>query len=548
VAHCAQSALGEKILGNESAGERLRWGTLHPAPIGTAAQAGAAWKGAAHFPSPQSTMKAPRLAQLALTATWVGILVTHWPLACAGSGSALSSPVSPQPEPRFFAEPALAVAASTSPGSATSIADIAERVAPSVVSVRSTQHRQTDPQRDMFFRFFGPFGGPREQEPREGLGSGVVVDPQGVVITNHHVIDGADEIKVIAADGKEFDATVVGTDSESDVAVLRLKGEVKGLAALQFGDSTALRVGDVVLAIGNPFGVGQTVTMGIVSAKDRSNLGIVNYADFIQTDAAINPGNSGGALVNMRGELVGINTAIISRSGGYQGIGLAIPASMARPISESLLKTGKVIRGFLGVGIQDLTGDHVAAMNLSVSQGVLVNSVTPGSPADKAGLKPGDVIVTLEGQEMKTSNQFRNRIASAGANKRINLELLRAGKRMPVGLVLDERKASDVTDPKEPAQNGAPASDGISVQPLDPTLRARLEVPNDINGLVVTGIAPDSRAAQSGLNPGDLVVEADGKPVTNAAEFQKARVGAGKKGLPLRVYRNGRWQILVLKN
>lgn len=298
------------------------------------------------------------------------------------------------------------------------ISDVAERVVAGVVNIASEKVvRETGgpPQfgplfNEPFFRHF--FGGPpgpgsRPQERRENsLGSGVIVSHDGVVLTNNHVIENADKIRVALADGRELDAEVVGRDPESDLGVLKLKGELKDLKPLVFGDSDTLRLGQVVLAIGNPFGIGQTVTMGIVSAKGRASVGIVQYEDFIQTDAAINPGNSGGALVNMHGELVGINTAIISRSGGYQGVGFAIPTKMARPIMESLLQHGKVARGWLGVAIQDVTPELREALGVGAEKGVLLSDVTPGSPADKGGLKRGDIVLKLNGQVMDSSAHF----------------------------------------------------------------------------------------------------------------------------------------------
>ena len=275
--------------------------------------------------------------------------------------------------------------------------------------------------------FFGP--GPEQQERREqGMGSGVIISSDGYVLTNNHVVSDAQEIKVTLYDRREFDAEVVGTDPKSDVAVIRIKAPPKDLRAISIGDSSRIRLGDVVLAIGNPFGVGQTVTMGIVSAKGRADVGIVDYEDFIQTDAAINPGNSGGALVNMEGQLIGINTAILSRSGGYQGIGFAIPTNMASPIMESLKKYGKVTRGWLGVSIQDVDQELSTAMKLPTSRGVLISDVQPGSPAQKAGLKRGDVVVKIEGRAVETTGNFRNAIALGGSGKKVKLELYRDGK------------------------------------------------------------------------------------------------------------------------
>jgi serine protease Do len=374
----------------------------------------------------------------------------------------------------------------------------------------------------------------------------VIYSSDGLILTNNHVIEGADEITVSTADGTDYDAEVAGTDEKSDVALLRLKGKVKDLVPISVGDSTKLRVGDVVLAIGNPFGFSQTVTMGIVSAKGRSETGIVDYADFIQTDAAINPGNSGGALVNMAGELVGINTAIISRSGGYQGIGFAIPSNMAREIAQSLLEHGKVIRGWLGIGIQDVDADLASAMGLPSTSGVLVSDVEPGSPAQKGGLQRGDVVLTVDGKKTNSSTQLRNLVAAAGANKKVDVALLRNGKPLTLPVLLGELK----TDKPEPAPTAAPheeSPEGLSLEVLSPRLRQRLNLPASVKqGVVVTGVAPESRAAEHGVQPGDLIVEVNRKPVNSVQEFETAYKASTGKGALLLIYRDGRTHYLVL--
>lgn len=486
-------------------------------------------------------MQHVRHSQFALTATWAALLLAYWPSGCAPPSTARnaqdSSPASAA-QATLTAHPAFAHARAAAASDA-SIADIAERVMPSVVSIASrklVQERDND-----FLRFFGPRRqGPRERL-RQGLGSGVIYSADGVIITNNHVVEGADEITVTTADGRDFDAKLVGADSESDVAVLKLEA-AEGLVPIRFGDSGAMRVGDIVLAVGNPFGVGQTVTMGIVSAKGRDDIGIVGYADFIQTDAAINPGNSGGALVNMSGQLVGINTAIISRTGGNQGVGLAIPASMAEPIANALLTQGRVVRGFLGVGIQDLDGSLAAAMNLQVSQGVLITSVQPNSAAAKAGLARGDVVVGFGGQPVKSSSRLRNSIASAGANKQITLELLRGGKRKSVKLVLDEKPSETTAQPPKRAQTLG----GLAVRPLDGGLRRRLGFDESAQGVVVTEVKPGSPADRSGLSQGDLIVEAGKQPVRDmeqlAARYEKAK----GSGLLLLVRRGGASRYVVL--
>ena len=438
---------------------------------------------------------------------------------------------------------------------ATSIADIVERVLPSVVSISSTRvakNRMGGPgmMEDPFFRhFFGQPNGEQREHKEQGLGSGVVVG-DGIVVTNNHVVEEADEIKVTASGHKEFVAELVGTDPKSDLAVLRIKDEKKELKALALGDSMRLRLGDVVLAIGNPFGVGQTVTMGIVSAKGRSDLGIVDYEDFIQTDAAINPGNSGGALVDMDGNLVGINTAILSRSGGNVGIGFAIPTNMVRPIVDSLLSQGKVVRGWLGVTIQNLEPDLAKGLGVSVAEGVVVSDVAKGSPADKGGLLRDDVIVSVDGKPVTTTGELRNAIAIAGVNHVTKLKLQRRGKEMLLSIALtaspDRAKADD-----EPGANKAsPKADellGMRLESLSPDLRRRLEVPPEVKGgVVVTGLSPDSPGARAGLRPGDLILEISRQPVNTPDDVQRT-YKASKGPAAALVMRRGSTTYVVLK-
>jgi Do/DeqQ family serine protease len=312
-----------------------------------------------------------------------------------------------------------------------SIPDVAERVVDSVVNISTKKAVRGGPaESDPFWTDpDSPAFGSRPSLKRlASMGSGVIVTAGGRILTNAHVVQGADDIKVTVQDGTDYEAKIVGIDHKADLAVLQLKGTVPPLRPLAFGDSTKLRLGEVVLAIGNPFGVGKSVTMGIVSAKGRANMGIEEYEDFIQTDAAINQGNSGGALVNLRGELVGINTAIASRSGGYQGIGFAIPSNMARPIMEMLVKDGRVVRGYLGVGIETVTAELARENNLGARRGVVVTGVQSDSPADKAGLAAGDVIVSLNGGEVLTGDVLRNTIAMLRPGTTVDLEVVgRAG-------------------------------------------------------------------------------------------------------------------------
>jgi serine protease Do len=480
-------------------------------------------------------------------------------LAVAGCGRPVQPPAAPP------GEPAQASTAQTSPantpvlptalplphpafgtasGSA-SIADIAERVTPSVVSVHSTKLRRAPEVPFPLWPFFGP--GPAPEERQQGLGSGVIV-ADGIVVTNNHVVEDADEVKVTSYDNHQYDVDLLGRDPKSDLAVLRLKGNIAGLRSLPMGDSSRLRLGDVVLAIGNPFGVGQTVTMGIVSAKGRADLGILDYEDFIQTDAAINPGNSGGALVDMQGTLVGINTAILSRSGGSQGIGFAIPTNMARPLVESLLKHGKVVRGWLGVSIQNIDDNLAAALHLPSKTGVLVSDVGPNSPAGKAGIQRGDVILKVNGETVDSTGRLRNLVAASGVSSKAQLEILRNGKTLTVPVALGEMPSdsSALREPK-PETGAAPSTlDGLTLEGLNAANRARFRVSGDIQtGVVVTDVDRNSPAARAGLRPGDVLLEIDRQKVTNVGRFKELWSRAKGRTLLL-LYRQGQTIFMVV--
>ena len=440
-----------------------------------------------------------------------------------------------------------------------SIADVAERVVPSVVNLSATRIRKTrgvarEGLPPMLREFFGPELGPMPPgERREGsLGSGVIVSADGLVLTSAHVVDGADAVEITLHDGRELDGEVVGADRQSDVAVVRIaKKDATDLTPLPMGDSAALRLGEVVLAVGNPFGVGQTVTMGIVSATGRSALGIVDYEDFIQTDAAINPGNSGGALVNMRGQLVGINTAILSRSGGNQGVGFAIPTAMARPIMASLVKSGHVTRGYLGVVIQDIDRDLAQAMKLQANSGALVADVEDDSPAAKAGIQRGDVIRAVDGKKVESTSQLRNRVAALAPGAVVRVELVRDGAPQTVEVKLQARAA----DQEQPGQgSGGPRSGqpdrstetedgllgGATLHELTPALRRQLDVPSDVTaGVVVERVAPGSGADKLGLQRGDVLVEIDRRKVSSPAEVRAASKQLGD-AVAVRVVRQGR--------
>jgi serine protease Do len=461
---------------------------------------------------------------------------------CARGGALSKSDVRPEggrSDVAVLGHPAL-----TQVGGTVSIADVAERVLPSVVTVATTVVQRQQP--GMF-----PFFGPMERQG-QGIGSGVIVSADGYVLTNNHVVAEAKEIKVTTSDKREFDATVVGTDPKSDLAVIKINGSPTGLRPAEFGDSSKLRLGDVVLAIGNPLGVGQTVTMGIVSAKGRADLGITAYEDFIQTDAAINPGNSGGALIDTDGKLVGINTAILSRSGGYQGIGLAIPSSMAQPIMESLKQSGKVSRGFLGVGIQDIDRDLAGALKLPSPNGVLLTEVRSGGPGSKAGLARGDVVTKVDGKAVTSTGQFRNLIASSGAKKRVTLEIMRDGKTQSVAVELGD--LPDDASAAGPGGAGAPpqatsggALDGVTLEELTPEHRRTLGLGADVQrGVVITELQPRSAAAKAGLRPGDVVLELNRAPVDSLAKF-KEQYGKSTGDVLLLVQRRGATLFVVVR-
>ena len=399
-------------------------------------------------------------------------------------------------------------------GTAASYAAIVDRVAPAVVTIRSQSAvrrvSQQFPDHPLFREFFGDRGPQRQMPERRqgGMGSGVVVRADGYVLTNHHVVDGADTVTIELSDGRTLEAKVVGTDAPSDLAVLKI--DAKNLPTLALGDSDQVRVGDVVLAVGNPLGVGQTVTMGIVSAKGRSTGNADSFEDFIQTDAPINRGNSGGALVNTRGELIGINSQILSPSGGNIGIGFSIPAEMAENVMTQLIEHGEVRRGRLGVTIQQITPQLAQSFGLSSATGALVSDVERDSPAAKAGVTRGDVITALNGEAVKDSQVLRNEIAQMLPGSEATLTVLRDGKAQELRVTLGELQAQrQGTAPSAPDQQG---QFGLSVEPLTAE-RARALGVAATRGVVVTAVQPGSRAADAGLRVGDVIEEVDRRGV-----------------------------------
>ena len=448
---------------------------------------------------------------------------------------------------RVLPQPNLALA---TPG--VSIADVVEIVMPTVVNISMTKTLPASApggghghRRDPFRNFFGPGHEPMERHS-SGMGSGVIVSSDGLILTNNHVIANAKGIRVTLNDKRDYEAEIVGRDEKTDMAVLRLKGDHGPLQAIRFGSSATLRLGEVVLAVGNPFGLSQTVTQGIVSAKGRANVDIVDIEDFIQTDAAINPGNSGGALVNMRGELIGINTAILSRSGGADGIGFAIPSDMAKRVMDSLLEHGSVHRGRLGVVIQDLNTDLADAMGLDNPRGVLVADVQPSSAAAKAGIKRGDVILTVEGESVPNAGKLRTAIALAGAGNQVAIGLIRDGEAIQVSASLGGEEADErVTTPTV-----APAglSSGVEVQPLTAANRQNYRIQDHVTtGVVVSQVDPGSPAAEAGLRVGDVILEANRKEVLTSAAFRQSMAKGPKRALLL-VSRQGQTLFLVVKS
>jgi Do/DeqQ family serine protease len=429
-----------------------------------------------------------------------------------------------------------------------SIPDIVERALPSVVSIWSTRIEKVR-RPPLLDRFPGLFPDMPEEFRRQGLGSGVVV-PGGYILTNSHVVAEATEIRVTAPDKREYQVSVVGTDAKSDLAVLKVEGSAEGLVPIRFGDSSRLRLGDVVVAIGNPFGLGQTVTLGIVSAQGRADLRILEYEDFIQTDAAINPGNSGGALINVQGELIGVPTAILSGTGGNVGIGFAIPVNMARPIMDSLIQYGRVVRGWLGVSIQDLDAELADALKLPTAEGVLVSGIHPGGPGDRGGLRRGDVILEVDGRDVNSVGQLRNAIAAAGAGKNVTLSLLRAGQRIALPMTLGEMPVTTAEGRRAPSpgkDGGAAVLDGLALMELDARSRERFEVPKDVDaGVIVARVEPGSAAARAGLRPGDVILEVDRSRVSSVADV-RTRWQAAKGPILLLLRRGEGTQYVVIR-
>jgi serine protease Do len=452
-----------------------------------------------------------------------------------------------------------ASAAGVPPAFAQGFSDIVKKTTPAVVNIAVTGGGEGGRRRGGVPP--GPFGKPPGEEPggedaptpppmphsppaphgrqEQSAGSGVVFDPNGFIVTNNHVVDGATQITVTLNDRREFSAKIIGTDPKTDLAVIKI--EAKDLPSLKWAEYEKLQVGDLVLAVGSPFGLSSTVTLGIISALGRGNVGIADYEDFIQTDAAINPGNSGGALVNMNGELIGINTAIFSRTGGSEGVGFAIPSSIALDIVDSLQRTGKVVRGWMGVAIQEITPALAKSFKLPEQRkGVLISDVNENGPSYAAGVKRGDVVVAFNGKEIQSVSQLRNLVARTIVGKDAQVKVLRDGKEQMLSVKVAERPSDELLAKKEPAP---PKEQGETVKPpdnvlaslrvqaLDSALMGQLNIPAKTTGVVITSVEPGGLAEAAGLQRGDVIQEVNHETVKTMDDYQKAVIKIKKDDL-----------------
>src|ERR1051326_1078391 len=453
--------------------------------------------------------------------------------------------------------PAAPVTNSGIPVVMTSYADLVSRVAPAVVTIRSTERMRASQQYPfaddpMFRQFFGDRLPPEQQTPQrvQGVGSGVIVNSDGYILTNHHVVDGAIDIKVELPDNRTYTAKLVGSDPPSDLAVLKI--DAKDLPTLPLGDSDKVRVGDPVLAVGNPLGIGQTVTSGIVSAKGRqTGVSDGSFEDFLQTDAAINRGNSGGALVNTSGQLIGINSQILSPSGGNIGIGFAIPVNMAKAVMDQLLKTGKVRRGMLGVTIQSVDADMASSLSLPAARGAIVTTVAAGSPAEKAGLKRGDVITAINNQPVIDNNSLRNLVASLPPGSNVEVSALRNGHdenfHVSLAELPDRERPATEEDTSSTTGDTGNTKYGLTVQPLTAQAASRYGLDADDQGLLVTRVDPEGSAADAGIRQGDLIQEVNRQTVKTVTDFNGALRQSGAKPALVFIKRRNNVIYLTLK-
>lgn len=447
-------------------------------------------------------------------------------------------------------------------GVRTSYADVVERTASAVVRIEAevrNRPQQRTPERqsplDEFFRQFPSPEGQQRSPIERGMGSGVLVSADGTILTNAHVIDGAERITVLLNDNKSYEAKLVGSDKPSDLAVLKI--DAQNMPFLTLGNSDSVRVGDIVLAIGNPLGIGQTVTAGIISAKGRrTGLSDGSFEDFLQTDAPINRGNSGGALVNLNGELIGINSQILSTNssyGGNIGIAFSIPSNMAKGVMEQLLANGKVRRGMLGINIQNITGDTARALELQDAAGVIVSNVRPGGAADKAGLKVGDIITAINGEKTDDGNVLRNKVAGTLPGTQIKLSVLRDGGTQELTAVLDEfdTEVATATDPsgekETPATEQPSGKLGLTLMPVTPQLAKQYGTGNETQGLVVMGVDQAGVAAEAGISRGDILLEVNRRPATSVDVIESAIQAAGTRPILLLVSRKGTTTYLTVR-
>ncbi len=481
------------------------------------------------------------------------LIISAFVFSSCGTGFMSDPAVTAPAKPQTKAPPERVVV----DGIRTSYADLVEKASPAVVRITAMvkqNARQSDtnsPLED----FFKQFPEQRQnQRPSRGFGSGVLVSEDGTILTNHHVVADAEKITVELENNESYDAKVIGSDPPSDLAVIKIEG--KGLPFLKLGDSDKVLVGDIVLAIGNPLGIGQTVTSGIISAKGRrTGLGDGSFEDFLQTDAPINRGNSGGALINLTGELIGINSQILSPTGGSIGIGFSIPSNMANSVMEQLIKTGTVRRGMLGINIQNISREIADQLELKDKKGVLVSNVQQGSAADKAGVKRGDVVTAINGEAVEDGNSLRNRVAGTKPGTEITLKIVRDGKDLEVKATLGEfdtktqQASSEDSDPKrgksdDSEQNGKL---GLSLQPLTPDIAKRLNIAPEVKGLIVTAVDENSPAAEEGIQRGDVILEINRKLVATLADVRSALEKTGDKSVLLLISRAGQTVFVSVK-